>query len=64
MNGFLVGVGALIPSIGVGILFFFAMRAVVRADRNERAQLAELDRAAEHHEENSHQKILIDSGFI
>jgi hypothetical protein len=56
MNGFLVGVGALIPSIGVGILFFFAMRAVVRADRNERAQLAELDRAAERHEENSPSK--------
>lgn len=30
----------LIPSIGVGFLFWLAMRAVVRADRNERAALA------------------------
>ncbi|MGO1278558.1 MAG: hypothetical protein ACTMIB_07605 [Cellulosimicrobium funkei] len=27
---------ALIPSIGVGVLFYVAMRAIVRADRNER----------------------------
>lgn len=33
----------LVPSIGVGLVFWFAMRAVVRADRNERAALAELD---------------------
>ena len=36
-------VSALIPSIGVGVLFYFAMRAIVRADRNERAGLARLD---------------------
>ncbi|WP_264031608.1 hypothetical protein [Cellulosimicrobium sp. SH8] len=36
-------VSALIPSIGVGVLFYFAMRAIVRADRNERAALARLD---------------------
>ena len=34
----LVGV---IPSIGVALLFWFVMRAVVRADRNERASIAE-----------------------
>ncbi|WP_062304617.1 hypothetical protein [Demequina subtropica] len=33
----LVGV---IPSIGVGALFWYVMRAVIRADRNERAALA------------------------
>lgn len=33
----------IIPSIGVGLLFWMAMRAVVRADRNERAALAELE---------------------
>lgn len=33
----------IIPSIGVGLLFWYAMRAVVRADRNERAALAEAD---------------------
>ena len=36
----LVGV---IPSIGVGLIFWFAMRAVLRSDRNERAALAKLD---------------------
>lgn len=33
----------LAPSIGVGIIFYVAMRAVLRADRNERQQLRELD---------------------
>lgn len=33
----------IIPSIGVGLVFWFAMRAVVRADRNERAALAKAD---------------------
>lgn len=35
---------ALIPSIGVGVLFYYAMRAMIGADRRERAALAELDR--------------------
>ncbi|WP_062379567.1 hypothetical protein [Demequina pelophila] len=30
----------IIPSIGVGAIFWFAIRAVVRADRNERAAVA------------------------
>jgi hypothetical protein len=33
----------LIPSIGVGLLFWFVMRSVIRADRNERAALAKYD---------------------
>lgn len=33
----------IIPSIGVGLVFFFALRAVIRADRNERAALARLE---------------------
>ncbi len=37
---------ALIPSIGVGLLFYFAIRAILRADRNERAALARMDREA------------------
>lgn len=37
-----VAVG-IIPSIGVALVFWFAMRAVVRADRNERAALAQID---------------------
>lgn len=43
MNTFLVSLGALVPSIGVGVLFYFAMRSIVRADRNERKALARLD---------------------
>ncbi len=44
MNGFLAAVGALIPSIGVGLIFWFAMRAVVRADGRERAAIAAMER--------------------
>ncbi|WP_066465632.1 hypothetical protein [Sanguibacter suarezii] len=44
MTTFWTAVAALVPSIGVGVIFYFAMRFVVRADRNERANLAELDR--------------------
>ena len=39
-----VAVG-IIPSIGVGLLFWFSIRAVIRADRNERAALAREDAA-------------------
>ena len=31
---------SIIPSIGVGLLFWYVMRAVIRADRNERAAIA------------------------
>lgn len=34
---------ALIPSLGVGLLFFLAIRALVNADRNERAAIARID---------------------
>lgn len=37
--------GALVPSIGVGLLFWFAIRAMINADRRERAALAKLDAA-------------------
>ena len=37
-----VAVG-LIPSIGVGLVFWFVMRAVMRADRSERNALARID---------------------
>lgn len=32
------------PSVGLGVIFYFAMRWVLRADRNERRHLSELDR--------------------
>ncbi|QCB94609.1 hypothetical protein [Cellulomonas shaoxiangyii] len=34
---------ALLPSIGVGVIFWFAMRAIVNADRAERQALAQMD---------------------
>lgn len=37
-------VAGVVPSIGVGLLFWLAMRAIIHADRNERNALAELDR--------------------
>ena len=37
---FLAGV---VPSIGVGLIFWYAMRAIVRADRRERQALARMD---------------------
>lgn len=45
--GDLLGViAALVPSLGVGLLFWFAMRAIIRADRAERAAIARMDSAA------------------
>ena len=38
-------VAALVPSVGVGLLFWFAMRAIIGADRRERAAIARLERA-------------------
>lgn len=43
MNGFLLALAALLPSLGVGAIFWYAMRAVVNADRTERAALARMD---------------------
>lgn len=34
---------ALIPSLGLALVFWYAMRAILRADRNERAAQAKLD---------------------
>ncbi len=42
-SGFWFEAGALLPSIGVGLLFWFAIRAIMRADRHER----EAERRAE-----------------
>ena len=37
---------ALIPSIGIGILFVIVLRAILLADRRERAAILELERRA------------------
>jgi len=34
----------LLPSLGVGGLFFFVLRGIIRADRREREAIAEMDR--------------------
>lgn len=36
----------LLPSVGVGFLFFIVIRSLVQADRRERLALAKLDDAA------------------
>lgn len=43
MNGFWLGVGALVPSVGIGLIFWYVLRVVIQADRRERNALAELD---------------------
>ena len=47
MDTFLGVVAALVPSVGVGLVFWFAMRAIIRADRRERAAIAHLEASAE-----------------
>lgn len=40
MDPILQAVAALIPSIGVGLIFWYSLRVIVQADRRERAALA------------------------
>lgn len=44
MTSTLEVVAALVPSVGVGLLFWFVMRAIIGADRRERAAIARLER--------------------
>ncbi|WP_425955984.1 hypothetical protein [Xylanimonas sp. McL0601] len=43
MDTFWAIVAGVTPSVGVGLIFWFAMRKILRADRNEREALARLD---------------------
>jgi predicted permease len=43
MDTFGAIVAGLVPSVGVGLLFWLAMRKIVRADRNEREALERLE---------------------
>ncbi len=43
MNTVTAALAAVVPSIGVGVLFWLTIRALINADRNERAALARLD---------------------
>lgn len=45
MNPLFTALAALLPSIGVGLLFWFAIRALVNADRTERQAMARMDAA-------------------
>ncbi|WP_425864918.1 hypothetical protein [Arthrobacter sp. TWP1-1] len=40
-------VAVILPSIGVGALFYFAMKAIFNADRHERDALAQAERDAD-----------------
>nr|WP_255472657.1 hypothetical protein [Quadrisphaera setariae] len=40
----MAAIAALTPPVGVALLFWFVMRAVLRADRSEREAMAALDR--------------------
>ncbi|MFC8598207.1 MULTISPECIES: hypothetical protein [unclassified Isoptericola] len=43
MDTFLAIMAGLAPSVGVGLLFWLAMRKIMHADRNERLALERLD---------------------
>jgi hypothetical protein len=43
MTGLKTIIVGLVPSLGLALLFWYVMRAVIRADRNERAAEAKLD---------------------
>ena len=53
MSGFLDVLAALVPSVAVGLVFWFAMRAIIRADRRERAAIAHLEATSQHTEKRS-----------
>ncbi|SEE96207.1 hypothetical protein SAMN04489740_3356 [Arthrobacter alpinus] len=40
-------VAVILPSLGVGALFYFAMKAIFNADRHERDALAQAERDAD-----------------
>ena len=43
MDSVLAAIGALVPPVGVGVLFWFVLRSMIRADRSERLAVARLD---------------------
>lgn len=43
MNDWGAVLAALLPSVGVGLIFWFVMRAIINADRSEREALARMD---------------------
>jgi hypothetical protein len=45
MSTVLSAIGALLPPIGVGVIFWLVMRWILQADRRERAAIARIDAA-------------------
>ncbi len=45
MDSIVPVLAAVLPSLGVGVLFWLAMRALMNADRSERMAMARLDAA-------------------
>jgi hypothetical protein len=43
MSGLEAVMISVLPSIGIGLIFWYVMRAIIRADRRERAELAKID---------------------
>ncbi|MCA5893064.1 hypothetical protein LEP48_06810 [Isoptericola sp. NEAU-Y5] len=54
MDTLLAALAALIPSIGVGLLFWLAMRKIMHADRNERLALEQHEAQAREKSEDRH----------
>jgi flagellar biosynthesis/type III secretory pathway M-ring protein FliF/YscJ len=44
-NYWLNALWSIIPTVLVGVIFWFVMRAIIRADRDERAAYADLEAA-------------------
>lgn len=45
-------IAVILPSLGVGALFYFAMKAIFNADRSERDALAQAEKDLEAREDN------------
>ncbi|WP_199176626.1 hypothetical protein [Subtercola sp. Z020] len=43
MTDVIAALGALLPTIAIGLLFWFVMRAIVRSDKSERKVLARIE---------------------
>jgi hypothetical protein len=43
MSGLEAVLISILPSVGIGLIFWYVMRAVIRADRRERAEIARID---------------------
>ena len=43
MNELFAALGALLPTVAIGLLFWFVMRAIMRSDKSERKVLARIE---------------------